>query len=207
MEDGLRPASCAWCLTVAAKSANRAGVPTGNRGLLPMGYQASASRPARRSATGLSPPTQMGGCGFCTGLGAKATLAKRQYVPANVGLSLVHSSLKARMYSSLTAPRLSYGGAPMASNSSRIQPTPQPTMSRPLESTSMVASILAVSTGGRCGTTMTEVSSRAVDVTPARKVRRVSCSRHSPDGLLTNEPLSLYGYVDAMAFGMMTWSL
>jgi hypothetical protein len=35
------------------------------------------------------------------------------------------------------------------------------------------------------------VSSLAVDVTPARKVRRVSCSRHSPDGLLTNEPLSL----------------
>ena len=52
----------------------------------------------------------MGGCGFCNGLGAKATLAKLQYVPANVGLSLVHSSLKARMYWSLTAPRLSYGG-------------------------------------------------------------------------------------------------
>src|ERR1700675_1461348 len=172
-----------------------------------MGYQASASRPARRSATGLSPPTQMGGCGFCSGLGAKATLAKLQYLPANVGLSLVHSSLKARIYSSVTAPRLSYGGAPIASNSSRIQPTPQPTMSRPLESTSIVARIFAVSTGGRYGTTMTDVSSLAVDVIPARKVKSVSCSRHSPDGLLTNEPLSLYGYVDAIFFGMTTWSL
>ena len=55
----------------------------------------------------------------------------------------------------------------------------------------MVARIFAVRTGGRCGTTMTDVSSLAVDVTPARKVRRVSCSMHSPDGLLTNEPLSL----------------
>ena len=60
-----------------------------------------------------------------------------------------------------------------------------------MESTSIVARIFAVRTGGRCGTTMTDVSSLAVDVTPARKVRRVSCSMHSPDGLLTNEPLSL----------------
>src|SRR5512134_1877034 len=156
-----------------------------------MGYQVSARRPARRSATGLSPPIQIGGCGFCTGLGANATFEKRQYLPVKVGLSLVHSSLKARMYSSLTAPRLSYGGAPIASNSSRIQPTPQPTMRRPLESTSMVASILAVRTGGRCGTTITEVSSLAEDVAAARKVRSVSCSIHSPDGLPMNVPLSL----------------
>jgi hypothetical protein len=79
----------------------------------------------------------------------------------------------------------------MASNSSRIHPTPQPTMRRPLESTSTVASIFAVSTGGRCGSTMTEVSSFAEDVTPTRKLRSDNCSKHSPDGLPANVPLSL----------------
>ena len=128
---------------------------------------------------------------FLDGFGAKATLAKRQYLPSNVGVSLVHSSLKARMYSSLTVPRSSYAGAPIASNSSRIQPTPQPTMRRPLESTSSVASVFAVSTGGRCGSTRTDVSSFTVDVTPTKKLRSVSCSMHAPDGSLANVPLSL----------------
>src|SRR5215510_4503564 len=40
-------------------------------------------------------------------------------------------------------------GAPSASNSSRIHPTPTPTVTRPFESTSMVASAFAVSTGLR----------------------------------------------------------
>ena len=81
----------------------------------------------------------------------------------------------------------------MASNSSRIQPTPQPRMTRPADSTSTVAIILAASTGLRWGSTITEVSSRALDVTPARKLSMVSCSRHSPVGPPANSPVSLYG--------------
>ena len=57
---------------------------------------------------------------------------------------------------------------PSSSISSCIQPAPAPTIKRPFESTSMVASILAVSMYCRCGTTITEVRNRSFDVTPAR---------------------------------------
>jgi hypothetical protein len=50
-------------------------------------------------------------------------------------------------------------------------------ISRPPDSTSMVASILAVAMGGRCGTTMTEVNSRRRDVQPAMKASVVSWSK------------------------------
>ena len=49
------------------------------------------------------------------------------------------------------------GGAWSASNSSSIQPTPAPRMMRPPDITSRVASILAVTTGLRYGTTSTLV--------------------------------------------------
>ena len=39
--------------------------------------QPSPSATTRRSAPGLSPPTQIGGCGFWTGLGAKPTSLNR----------------------------------------------------------------------------------------------------------------------------------
>src|SRR2546425_23919 len=161
--------------------------------LLDGGIWATDRRPARRSAAGLSPPTQMGGCGRCTGLGANRTCAKRQYVPSNVGVSCVHSSRKARIYSLLTAPRSSNGGAAMATNSSRIHPTPHPTMTRPWESTSIVASIFAVSTGGRCGRTRTAVSSFAEGVMPARKLSSASGFRYSPfaSAPASNCPLAL----------------
>ena len=38
------------------------------RVVVPIGYQASPNRAARRSDGPLSPPTQIGGCGCCTGL-------------------------------------------------------------------------------------------------------------------------------------------
>src|SRR4051812_17464424 len=38
--------------------------------LLPIGYQASPIRAARRIEGPLSPPTQIGGWGFCSGLGS-----------------------------------------------------------------------------------------------------------------------------------------
>ena len=162
ISDMLRPA-CSACLErrrIPAASAS--GFPIGNWGLEPMGYQPLPSWAARRMAGRLSPPTQMGGWGFCTGLGKKDMLEKLQYSPWKDGLSLVHSSLKARMYSLVTAPRSWKGGSPKASNSSCIQPTPTPTMTRPWERTSSVANALAVTTGLRCGTIMTLVPKRIV---------------------------------------------
>ena len=72
----------------------------------------------------------------------------------------------------MTAPRSSNGSVPIASNSSRHQPAPMPQVSRPSDSTSIVARIFAVSTAGRCGTTMTEVTSRSFEVLAATKVDR-----------------------------------
>ena len=54
----------------------------------------------------------------------------------------------ARMYSSARDPRCA-NGTPSASNSSRSQPAPQPTMMRPLDRTSAVARMRAVRTGLR----------------------------------------------------------
>ncbi len=125
-------------------------------------------------AAGLSPPTQMGGCGFCTGLGRKLMPEKLTYSPANAGSSSVHSVLHARRYSSVTRPRRSKGGAPTASNSSFIQPAPTPKMTRPAERTSRVARIFAVSTAPRCGTTATELMSLDRGAIPARKASSVN---------------------------------
>jgi hypothetical protein len=55
----------------------------------------------------------------------------------------------------------------------------------------MVASILAVSTGWRCGTTITEVSSRSRSVRPARNANVESWSRHSPTVRPAHSPDSL----------------
>ena len=94
-----------------------------------------------------------------------ANLTKR---PSNRGLSFVHSSRNAIRYSSVAAPRTANGGAPIAANSSSSQPAPTPTMSRPPDITSMVASIFAVSTAGRCGATITEVRNFSLEVLAAR---------------------------------------
>ena len=67
----------------------------------------------------------------------------------------------------MTAPRSAKGVVTTASNSDCSQPAPMPTVSRPPESTSMVASILAASTAGRCGTTSTASTSRMRSVLAA----------------------------------------
>jgi hypothetical protein len=108
------------------------------------------------------------------------------------------------MYSSLAAPRLSKSGASSASNSSRSQPTPTPTVTRPRESTSIVASIFAVSTGLRYGRIITLVTRRSVRVRPATKAISVSCSSASPPPGKT--PDTVYGYFESMAVGKTTWS-
>src|ERR1700735_2710431 len=103
-------------------------------------------------------------------------LEKFTYLPAKLGSSLVHSSRQASRYSSVTAPRSSNGSVPIASNSSRHQPAPTPSVSRPSDSTSIVARIFAVSTAGRCGTTMTAVTSRSFEVLAATKGAAVNRS-------------------------------
>ena len=77
-----------------------------------------------------------------------------------------------------------------ASNSAFSQPAPMPTTSRPPDSTSIVASILAASTAGRCGTTITASTIRmcvvlaAIQATPtvarpgAGRPRRTRRSRN-----------------------------
>jgi len=103
---------------------------------------------------------------------------------------LVHNSRQASRYSSVTAPRSANGSVPIASNSSRHQPAPTPSVSRPSESTSIVANIFAVNTAGRCGTTMTEVTSRSFEVLAAQKVTAVNCSWRSPPARPGNSPVS-----------------
>ena len=66
---------------------------------------ASPNCTVRRSAAGLSPPTQIGGCGCDTGFGMNTTLWKFAYLPASAGRSCVHSVFHACRYSSVTAPR------------------------------------------------------------------------------------------------------
>ena len=81
----------------------------------------------------------------------------------------------------------------MAMNSSSHQPAPMPNVRRPFDRKSMVARIFAVSTAGRWGTTITEVTMRSFLVAAAMNVAAVSCSSlgaAAPDG---NSPESEYG--------------
>jgi hypothetical protein len=80
--------------------------------------------------------------------------------------SFVHMSRMRRRYSSVTLPRSVKGGAWSVSNSSFIQPTPAPRIRRPPDITSSVASILAVTTGLRYGTTSTLVPIFTREVSP-----------------------------------------
>src|SRR5512134_3325065 len=190
---GSRPALRAASCSCAIPCENLSALLRGNSGLDPIGYHASPSVAVRRSAAGLSPPTQTGGCGFCTGLGMKLTLSNWAYLPSKRGLSSVHRVLNTRRYSSVSLPRSANGGAPMARNSSSIQPAPTPTVTRPCESTSSVASALAVNTGGRCGTTITELSRRILDVAAARNAMTVNVSRQSPSPTAAILREALYG--------------
>jgi hypothetical protein len=81
----------------------------------------------------------------------------------------------------------------MAMNSSSHHPAPIPSVSRPFDRKSIVARIFAVSTAGRWGTTITEVTIRSFVVAAAINVAAVNCSSlgaAAPDG---NSPESEYG--------------
>ena len=107
-------------------------------------------------------------------------LEKLMYLPSKTGSSDVHSSMKARMYSSVTAPLSSNDGRSRASNSSLSQPAPTPRVTLPLDSTSSVARALAATIGLRWGTIMTLVPRRSVVVWPAMNASTVSWSRQAP---------------------------
>src|SRR6516225_9277369 len=117
---------------------NRSSVSSRFCGLVPIGYQASPRVEVRRIAGPLSPPTQIGTL-LCTGSGRKNTFENLAYLPLKLGFSLVHSSRHTAIVSSVTAPRSGKGSVPIASNSSRHQPTPIPQVNRPSDSTSIVA--------------------------------------------------------------------
>ena len=174
----------------AKPALNRLTVFIGNCGLVPTGYQPWAYFTVRRSAGPLSPPTQIG-IGFCTGFGVNTTSSKFTYFPENFGSSAVHNSRQAAIHSSVTYPRSSNGAAPIASNSSRHQPTPMPSVSRPFDRKSMVANIFAVSTAGRCGTTMTDSTKRSLFVSAAIYAVVANCSSQAACVPAGNSPVSV----------------
>jgi len=135
----------------------------------------------RRNAAGLAPPTQIGGWGFWTGFGAKPRSRNRKNSPSKLGESDVHSSLKTRKASSAWRPRV-WKGAPRISSSSFHHPTPNPQMRRPFDSASMLASILAMSTGWRWPKMNTDEPSRARVVQTAAAARAVTASRYGRSG-------------------------
>jgi len=74
--------------------------------------------------------------------------------------SLVQSSLRALIYSSVTFQRSSKGGACKLSNSSFIHPTPNPTMTLPLESIVQTGEHLGSNDRVAIGAIMTLVAKR-----------------------------------------------
>src|SRR5678816_2649320 len=94
-----RPASRVSLRNRSMPAVRRLRLSIGKAGLLGIGYQASPYLAVRRSAGPDSPPTQIGMPPFCAGLGAKVILSNFTNSPENLGLSLVHSSLKAATYS------------------------------------------------------------------------------------------------------------
>ena len=76
----------------------------------------------------------------------------------------------------MRAPR-SWKGTPRSSNSSRSHPLATPTIRRPPDSTSMVASALASAIGSRYGSTITEAPSRTCRVSAATQASVAGGSR------------------------------
>ena len=111
---------------------------------------------ARRIDGALLPPTQIGGCGVCTGRGVVCTSSNDTNSPWKLATSSAHNALIACKYSVVIAPRCS-NGTPRMRNSSAAQPEPTPRMHRPRLSWSILANARAVSSGLRYGSTLTVV--------------------------------------------------
>ena len=121
------------------------------------GKNPSPIRPARRAAARECPPTTMGTVPFA-GWGKQWTLLKEKKSPLNDAFCCAQSALITATYSSVRTPRSSKE-APITSNSSRIQPTPIPSKTRPPLIRSSVATCFAATTGLCCGRMRTPVPS------------------------------------------------
>ena len=94
-----------------------------------------------------SPPTQMGRVRFLGRLGSKmqVTIDLDKFPPKR-GVSFVQTSFMTAIYSRVRGARSAYG-TPSNSNSSAIQPTPAPKITRPPDATSSEATTRAISNG------------------------------------------------------------
>src|SRR6266849_1610542 len=114
------------------------------------GSHPSDNRPQRSSAAGAVPPNHTSS-GCCTGRGESLTSRKLPAVPSWLTVSPAHSRRKSGSASSMKAPRR-LGSTPMASRSGAyVSPGTSVTSSRPLHSTSRLASCLATRTTLRPG--------------------------------------------------------
>ena len=128
----------------------------------------------------------------CTGFGLTRTASKLTNSPSNEATSSRHSVRMASTYSLVRAPRRS-NGTPSASNSSRDQPMPMPSVSLPPLSVSSVAACLATSTGLCSGSSSTPVAIRMVEVAAAAKLNPINGSIQSASAGTAIRPSSEYG--------------
>ena len=155
-------------------------------------YHPSPHAAARCSAASLLPPTTTGMQRSRTGLGFTRMASKATNSPSNDATSSRHSVRIAATYSAVRAPRRA-NGTPSASNSSRDQPTPTPSVSRPPLRTSSDAACLATSTGLCSGRSSTPVARAIVRVAAAAKLRPMSGSSQSASAGTAMRPSSAYG--------------
>ncbi len=123
-----------------------------------IGIQPSPNSTTRSNVVGPSPPTMIGGCGFCSGLGSAQILSKFTNSPWNSASRLVQISFMASTRSRSRRQRV-LKAVPWSSISSAFQPPPMPNRKRPPDSRSRVATSLAVVIGSRSTTRQMPVPS------------------------------------------------
>ncbi len=155
-------------------------------------YQPSPIVATRRKAASLLPPNTTGTRRFRAGFGLTLTREKDTNSPANDATSSRHRTRIASRYSRARWPRRA-NGTPIASNSSRDQPTPIPSVSRPPHRTSRLATCLASSTGLCSGNSKTPVASPILRVLAAAKLSATSGSSQSASAGTAIRPSREYG--------------
>ncbi len=166
----------------------------GSRSVIPrrpwIGIQPSQYSTTWRNVIGPpAPPITIGGYGVLTGLGQLHDGVKRTNSPSNDASSLVHSSCMASTFSRMMERRRD-GSTPWFAISSMFHPTPMPMESRPSESRSREAIVLASTIGSCWATSEMPVPSRsrsvadaaAVSATYGSSVRLYSSGRGAPPG-------------------------
>ena len=155
IEAGSRPASAASARAICTREATFPSA----------GKKPSPTRPARRAEAGLWPPMWTG-TRPAGGLGLELTRSNDTNSPSKDTSSSAHTRLITSRYSSVRAPRRAQG-TPRASNSSRSQPTPIPSSTRPPDMESTVATSLAKTRGWRSASSEMPVASRISEVAAA----------------------------------------